>query len=107
MGSVADDALRGVARFRCGPGFACVLAYAAIAGPAPPRAATSGSVLKIEESPASRVLYFEESGGLITPVAKPMPGGDRESPAPLLKRSTKALTPVSPIARAGHARAGR
>ena len=47
MGSVADDALRGVARFRCVPGFACVLAYVAIAGPAPPRAAASGSVLAV------------------------------------------------------------
>ena len=100
MGSVAEDALRGVARFRCGPGLACVLAYAAIAGPAPPRPAASGSVLKIEESPVSRVLYFEESGGLITPVAKPLPGSVRESPMPMLKRSTKALTPDSPVARA-------
>ena len=66
MGSGAEDSLRGVARFRCGPGLVCVLAYAATAGPAPTGATTPDSALKIEKSPASQVIYFEESGGLIS-----------------------------------------
>ena len=107
MGRGADDSLRGVARFRCGPGLVCVLAYAATAGPAPPRATTPDSALKIEKSAASQVIYFEESGGLITPVAKPPPGSAREPLPPFPARAAKASRPRPPVARTEPAAASK
>lgn len=104
MGSVADDSVRGVVLLRYGTGIVSVLACAATAGPAPPGAAASEPRLKIEESPSSRVLYFEESGGLITPAYKPPPRSLRE-PLPLFPAlTTKALPPGPPVANARKAR---
>lgn len=98
MGGVTDRRLHRHARFRYALGLTCVFAYAATAGPEPHApAATSGSALKLEESPPSRVLYLEEGGGLITPVAKPQPGSVR--PPPLPTRDAKVPTPRPPIAR--------
>ena len=109
MESVADDRLHGLARFRCVPGLACALVLVAAAGPEPARAAASGSVLTLEENPSSKVLYLEESGGLITPVPKPPPGSAREPLAPLPARDAKAPAPRPPITRADPAtnKAGR
>ena len=98
MGSGADDSLRSVARFRCGPGLVCLLAYAATAGPQPPRNGSTESAVRIEESPASRMLYFEESGGIITPVVKPPPGSARTPPPPLHARDAKVSTTRPPVA---------
>ena len=98
MGSGADNSLRSVAQFRCGPGLLCLLAYAATAGPQPPRNASSESAVKFEESPPSRMLYFEESGGIITPVVKPPPGSARAPLAPLRARDGKLSTTRPPVA---------
>lgn len=98
MGGVADRRLHRHARFRYALGLTCVLAYAAAAGPEPHApAATSSSALKLEESPPSRVLYLEEGGGLITPVAKPLPGSVRPPPPPLPTRDAKVPTSRRPI----------
>ena len=100
MGILADQRLHRLARFRYVPVLACALACAAAAGTEPPRAAASGSVLKLEERASSRVLYFEESGGLIAPVATPPPGSARERLPPLPARDAKAPMSRPPIARA-------
>ena len=103
MGSVADDEPGGLARFRWMPGLACAhaLAFAAAAaGPDTPRSPAAGSILKFEESPSSRVLYHEEGGGILVPVAKPPPGSARQAPPPLPARQAGKTSPRAPVVRA-------
>jgi hypothetical protein len=100
MGSVADERLHGLVHFRWAAGFVWVFAYAAAAGPETPPAASSGSVLMLEASPSSRLLYFEQSGGFISSVAKPIPGSAREPMPPLPARNAKGSAPRVPIVRA-------
>ena len=97
MGSAASQRVHRLAKFRYVPGLACMLAYAAAAGPEPPpKAAGSGPVLEFDESPSSRVLYIQESGGLMAPIAKPLPGNVRSPLPPLPGRDAKASTPRPP-----------
>ena len=95
----SDERLHQLARLRCLPGLACVLAYAAVAGSDPPRAKVPGSVIRIEETPPTRILYFEESGGIITPVATPPASSVRLPLAPFSAQGAKVPAHRPPIAR--------
>ena len=77
---------RGSAVFR----LAWYLASGAIASTA--TAGTDGreSVTARDAKPSSRILYFEESGGLLNSLAKPVPGSARP-PMPALKMGEQAL----------------
>lgn len=87
------------ARYQCRTVLVCALACSANAGPAPPRPAGSGPTIMIEESPGSRVLYFEESGGLLTPLIKPPPDSARIPLPPLPTREAKVPTPGPRVVR--------
>lgn len=77
------------------------LVFASVAAePEAPRPASSGSILKHEERPPSGVLYFEESGGLITPLGKPRPGSARQPVPPFPSREAKVPTTRAPVVRA-------
>lgn len=113
MGSVVTAQRHGIARLRRLPGLACALACAAAgataAGPEPPRPsapAPSGHVLKLEESPSSRVLYFEEGGGIISPIAKPPAGSARPPMRALPGREARVPAPRPPVARVAPAAPG-
>jgi hypothetical protein len=71
---------------------ACFFAFAAIGAPQSPTATAFGSVLKLEES-VSKVLYFHESGGLITATVKPPEGSGREPMPPLPAPGAKVRPP--------------
>ncbi len=97
MGNFLERRMRGISRLPRSPWIACALACAAsAAGPDPPRPA-SGSVVEYGESPPSGVLYHEESGGLITPLAKPSPGSGRKPLPPLPARDAKAAGSRAPV----------
>jgi hypothetical protein len=92
--------------------FAFALAMLPVAVPAelpeaPRRAAgfrgAAGAVVQYEESVGNRILYHEEKGGLIVPVAPPVEGSRREALPPLA--SAKGA-PVAPAAKASPADAG-
>lgn len=74
---------------------------------APKRAAgfrgAAGAVVRYEESVGNRILYHEEKGGLIVPVAPPVEGSRREALPPLA--SAKGA-PAAPAAKAAPADAG-
>jgi hypothetical protein len=38
-----------------------------------PREPVKGAIVQYEESPPSRILYLEESGGMVTQVTRPLP----------------------------------
>ncbi len=99
MGMSEEERLRKTARIRYASGFACLFAYAAFAGPEKPLPGNTGARVKIDEQPPSRILYFEESGGLITPVAKPPPGSVRQQdPLPPIGNAGSPIKPRSPVA---------
>jgi len=55
--------------------------------PAPPRhgagpKGATGSVTHFQEKAGGRILYLEEKGSLLTPVAPPVPGSRREDLPP-------------------------
>jgi hypothetical protein len=59
-------------------------ALAAPAEPASPGAkGASGAVLKYEEGPGPRILYHEAKGGILVPVAPPIPGSARDAMPPV------------------------
>lgn len=100
MGIFADKRLRSLARLRYATGIACLFAYAAAADPDKPPVAKPGSRVMIEEPPPSRIIYMEEGGGLITPIAKPPPGSIRQQdPLPPINTASPLAKPRPPVAR--------
>jgi hypothetical protein len=111
-GSPARDAANGgrTRAIRGALAFALTMLPVAVLGElpdAPKRAAgfrgAAGAVVQYEESVGNRILYHEEKGGLIVPVAPPVEGSRREVLPPLAPAKG---APVVPAAKAAAAAAG-
>lgn len=103
MGGVAEGQPNRTSRIA--RAVACVFACAASAAgqeaprPAPAPARPSGGAAKLEEGKSPRILYFEESGGLISPIARPKSGSGREPVPPLPEKGAVAPAKPAPVAR--------
>lgn len=66
------------------------------------RAGAGAVVIQFEQKPSSRILYQEEKGGMVTPVAPPNPANVPE-PTPVLaddaKKAKSAVAPPKKAAR--------
>jgi len=55
-----------------------------------PREPIKGAIVQFEESPASHILYLEESGGMVTQVTRPVPREAGLDPAATTEAPAKA-----------------
>ncbi len=89
MKSIVSNCFYGLTPLQWLAGLACALTCAV----------ASGAVLTLEESRSSRILYFEESGGVISAASKPLPGGAREPMPPIPPQTPQdgKAAPVRPL----------
>lgn len=86
----------------CAGAFLCCPAPASAGMPQPPRQeagarGASGPILQYVESRGGRIVYLEERGGILLPVADPVPGSRRdELPPPGAVRKDNPLTVRAP-----------
>ena len=101
----------------CAAAVACLPVRAGAELPQPPKrgpgaTGASGSILQYEESSGRQVVYLQETGGVLLPVAEPVPGSSRDAmpapgsvakggqpAAPATPKSAAAAKPAAPAAK--------